>query len=85
MRRRDFITLLSGTAAAWPLSAHTQQSTKRLIGVLSNPSGGSFEALFPAFHLGLSESGYVEGHRTSQLSIVSPTVRSTDCRHSPPT
>ena len=60
MRRRDFIAMLSGTAAAWPLSAHTQQSTKRLIGVLSNPSGDGFEALFPAFHRGLSESGYVD-------------------------
>ena len=65
MRRRDFITLLSGTAAAWPLSAHTQQSTKRLIGVLSNPSGDSFEVLFPAFHRGLSESGYVEGQNVT--------------------
>ena len=65
MRRRDFITLLSGTAAAWPLSAHTQQSTKRLIGVLSNPSGDPFEALFPAFHSGLSESGYVEGQNVA--------------------
>jgi hypothetical protein len=65
MRRRDFIRLLSGTAAAWPLSAHTQQSTKRLIGVLSNPSGDSFEALFPAFHRGLSESGYVEGQNVA--------------------
>src|SRR5262249_10586078 len=65
MRRRDFITLLSGTAAVWPLSAHTQQSTKRLIGVLSNPSGDPFEALFPAFHRGLSESGYVEGQNVA--------------------
>jgi putative ABC transport system substrate-binding protein len=65
MRRRDFITLLSGTAAAWPLSAHTQQSTKRLIGVLSNPSGDPFDALFPAFHRGLSENGYVEGQNVA--------------------
>jgi hypothetical protein len=52
MRRREFITLLGITAVARLRTASAQQSTKRLIGVLSNPSGDSFEAVFPAFHRG---------------------------------
>jgi putative tryptophan/tyrosine transport system substrate-binding protein len=61
MRRREFITLLGTIAVARSRTASAQQPTKRLIGVLSNPSGNSFEVLFPAFHRGLGESGYVEG------------------------
>jgi putative tryptophan/tyrosine transport system substrate-binding protein len=65
MRRREFITLLGVIAAARSCMASAQQSTKRLIGVLSNPSGDSFQALFPAFHRGLSECGYVEGQNVA--------------------
>jgi putative tryptophan/tyrosine transport system substrate-binding protein len=65
MRRREFITLLGTIAVARSRTASAQQTTKPLIGVLSNPSGDSFEALFPAFHLGLSESGYVEGQNVA--------------------
>jgi putative ABC transport system substrate-binding protein len=65
MRRREFITLLGTIAVARSRTVSAQQPTKRLIGVLSNPSGDSFEALFPAFHRGLSESGYVEGQNVA--------------------
>jgi putative tryptophan/tyrosine transport system substrate-binding protein len=65
MRRREFITLLGTIAVARSRTASAQQPTKRLIGVLSNPSGDSFEALFPAFHRGLGESGYVEGQNVA--------------------
>jgi putative ABC transport system substrate-binding protein len=65
MRRREFIGLLGTIAVARSRTASAQQSTKRLIGVLSNPSGDGFEALFPAFHRGLSESGYVEGQNVA--------------------
>jgi putative tryptophan/tyrosine transport system substrate-binding protein len=65
MRRREFITLLGTIAVARSRTASAQQSTKRLIGVLSNPSGDSFETVFPAFHRGLSESGYVEGQNVA--------------------
>jgi ABC-type uncharacterized transport system substrate-binding protein len=61
LRRRAFITLLGGAAAAWPLAARAQVSTKRpLIGVLvavmreGNP-------VLSAFVRGLRELGYVEG------------------------
>jgi putative tryptophan/tyrosine transport system substrate-binding protein len=65
MRRREFITLLTIAAAARPSTASAQQPTKRLIGVLSNLSGDSFESVFPAFHRGLSETGYVEGQNVA--------------------
>jgi ABC-type uncharacterized transport system substrate-binding protein len=60
MRRREFITLIGGTALAWPLGAHAQQAVKlHRIGILSPepPAPGFLEA----FKQGLRELGYVEG------------------------
>jgi putative tryptophan/tyrosine transport system substrate-binding protein len=64
MKRREFITLLGGTAATWPLAAHSQQPERvRRIGVLMNLAADDPEALarLAAFHQGLQEAGWVVG------------------------
>jgi putative ABC transport system substrate-binding protein len=61
LRRREFITLLSGAAAGWPLVARTQQAAVPVIGYLSSGSPESDTLRLSAFRQGLSELGYVEG------------------------
>jgi len=58
MRRRDFIMLLGGAVAAWPLAAHPQQAAAPLVGLLE---GADDPTLTTALRLGLSQSGFVEG------------------------
>ena len=58
MRRRKFIALLGGAAAAWPLAARAQQAKVYTIGVLTLPNPGP---LLEALREGLRDAGYVEG------------------------
>ena len=60
MRRRDFIRLLGGACAAWPVPGRAQQAMP-VIGYFSGRSAASDRSMVAAFRSGLSETGYVEG------------------------
>jgi putative ABC transport system substrate-binding protein len=63
VRRREFITLLGGTTAAWPLSARSQQLP--VIGFLRDGSAEGSARYMAGFRKGLDETGYVDGQNVT--------------------
>ena len=79
IRRRDFITLVGGVAAAWPLAARAQQPAplRPLIGVLSPLSAAAAARQIAAFRSALRDLGYVDrilnGEKSADLPVQAPT------------
>ena len=64
MRRREFIKIIAGSAATWPINARAQQAVP-VLGFLGFTSPEAFSREVAAFHRGLGEAGYVEGRNVT--------------------
>jgi putative ABC transport system substrate-binding protein len=65
LKRRDFIAILGGTAATWPLAARAQQAPIPAVGFLHSASARNYELQVNGFREGLANAGYVEGRNVA--------------------
>src|SRR5512138_1392547 len=65
MQRRDFIKVVAGSAAAWPIAALAQQAPIPVVGFINAASAQNYTRQLAAFLKGLSETGYVDGRNVT--------------------
>jgi len=65
LRRREFITLIGGAAAAWPMATRAQQPARPAVGFLRVTSAVDSTHLVAAFQQGLKETGFVDGQNVT--------------------
>ena len=83
MRRRDFISLLSGAAASWPLAARAQQAPTPVICFLHGASSDSAAPQLDGFLRGLKDGGFVDAENL-RSNTAGPRAAPMHCRRWPP-